>query len=631
MLFYGNSTLKLANKERKSGKLATLGLQFWDTAMARTKQTAKNPNYRQGKVARFGDNGSKPGTSSGTQQNSSNTKQTGSTASSSGNGDGSKSVDACESTDTVAKNVEQQTVLSVMGAFKEELICAICADKFKQPKSLSCNHTFCLQCLQNMMEQHDEDVDVECPTCRHVTDMDTHDGIIENLPTNLVAQNLVDKFERESERMVAVVKHKCSVHSSEVLCLYCETCKEAICRECALYVHCKPKHDYVNLEDFVGKLKETSLRKMHQLNDRSAEFKSNFDEFERFHKDWMLGTNQAEFWVKKVANLVLEKIEKDKREKLALINDKQEFQNMLFKNYGDYFGTLLKKIKEVIYSKTDLDKIPDVEYLGIHENLIENVDHLLKQDLPSFDHEAWNYSVMFQSNNELINENLSLGSVEINRDEGLMLKFGGAKHGMKRSRETVDKDGGTAEGVGKKQAVGTYCDCKGHSVAATAQDGRVTSHSSMKTGNPSVSVSADGKNTCSALKAQQGSCCRHTPKLSKAVEVKPSSATKETGKGAISGNASKEKGTASHVAAGSHPQDSVSVSLPAVKQTIEGQGHECKEKYTKEPKCRAGNLTEEIISVPSPSAEIVVESQVDACQDTTSKHVHCDHCYSTRT
>ncbi len=357
-----------------------------------------------------------------------------------------------------------------MGSFREELICAICTDKFKQPKSLSCSHTFCLHCLQNLMEQHDENVDVECPTCRHITDMEDHDGVVENLPTNLVAQNLVEKFEQESQRIDAAVKHNCSVHSSEVLSLYCTTCEETICRECALFIHCKPNHDYVNLGDFVGKLKETSLSKMHHLSEKSADFKSKFEEFERFHNDWMLTTSQAEFWVKKVAKQLEEKIEKDKREKLAVVADKKEFQTVLFKNYSDIFGSIFEKMRAAIYSKADLDKIAEIDYLGMHGKLMENVDHLLKQDMPKFDYEAWNYSVTCEPNDKLISEEFSLGSVEIQMGEGLMYKCNNPK---KHPREATDEeDHESSQHVVKKQAtvhVGKYKLCKNDAIPSTGE------------------------------------------------------------------------------------------------------------------------------------------------------------------
>ncbi len=38
---------------------------------------------------------------------------------------------------------------------------------------------------------------------------------------------------------------KCQRHENEDLKLYCETCKELICRDCAIDNHCKPAHNYM--------------------------------------------------------------------------------------------------------------------------------------------------------------------------------------------------------------------------------------------------------------------------------------------------------------------------------------------------------------------------------------------------
>ena len=318
-----------------------------------------------------------------------------------------------------------------------------------------------------MMAQHDVEeyeVDIECPTCREVTEMGVHDYEADSLPTNLVAQNLVERLEKESRQEKSVRKLKCTTHIEEPLVLYCKTCTEVICRECALYVHCRPDHDFVNLGDFVGKLKDDMVKKMHQLKGKHLELKSKLDEYGQFHQDWMLCTSQAEFWVTKVAGIVQEKIDKDKRQKLAAIKDKQHLQNMLFKNYGDNFGTILQKISKAVYSKTDLDKIEDVEYLAMHKTLTENVEHLLAQDLPSFDHEAWHYSVEFQPNERLVNQEFSLGTVNINMGDTAMTKWCGKKHGVKRPRDEEGKNGAASSGDGvmentmsaKEQATGTY-------------------------------------------------------------------------------------------------------------------------------------------------------------------------------
>ena len=45
--------------------------------------------------------------------------------------------------------------------------CALCLEEFKQPKILPCSHTFCLQCLEELIRTHPGNK-FPCPECRAI-------------------------------------------------------------------------------------------------------------------------------------------------------------------------------------------------------------------------------------------------------------------------------------------------------------------------------------------------------------------------------------------------------------------------------------------------------------------------------
>ena len=51
----------------------------------------------------------------------------------------------------------------------EDCQCRVCFDvyneTYKRPKFLLCGHTFCLECLNNMLSDHC----IKCPACRKLT------------------------------------------------------------------------------------------------------------------------------------------------------------------------------------------------------------------------------------------------------------------------------------------------------------------------------------------------------------------------------------------------------------------------------------------------------------------------------
>ena len=44
--------------------------------------------------------------------------------------------------------VDSSAVLKLINAIQEEVTCPLCFEVFRQPKSLTCIHTFCQCCLQ---------------------------------------------------------------------------------------------------------------------------------------------------------------------------------------------------------------------------------------------------------------------------------------------------------------------------------------------------------------------------------------------------------------------------------------------------------------------------------------------------
>ena len=48
----------------------------------------------------------------------------------------------------------------------KQLRCAVCLTQFKEPKVLSCLHTYCKECLVKLMKKIGADHVITCPECR---------------------------------------------------------------------------------------------------------------------------------------------------------------------------------------------------------------------------------------------------------------------------------------------------------------------------------------------------------------------------------------------------------------------------------------------------------------------------------
>ena len=129
---------------------------------------------------------------------------------------------------------------------KEELVCSICLDFLHEPILLSCAHSYCRRCLQDLIQTPSCDMDanetdaVQCPNCRAVTEVPNND--VNSLPTNFKLKSLVDivadrdRRETQSVLVDAWQLPLCSQHcrSQEY---YCRDCSELLCRRCMMDLH----------------------------------------------------------------------------------------------------------------------------------------------------------------------------------------------------------------------------------------------------------------------------------------------------------------------------------------------------------------------------------------------------------
>ncbi|XP_078614377.1 uncharacterized protein LOC144883656 [Branchiostoma floridae x Branchiostoma japonicum] len=197
------------------------------------------------------------------------------------------------------------------------LECQICLQPYRRPKVLSCLHSFCLQCLGELLKKQKVKTELDCPTCRSKTLLPG--GGVAKLKDNFFVESLKDtvdvhkKLTNEGESLVCgscetksgaesfcaecgeflcdecvaihrrlkvtrghqvigveqlkaesdIVKIKprslppCRIHSQEILKFFCVDCSEAICQVCTVLFHKDHKYEY--FADTAVKAKEDIL------------------------------------------------------------------------------------------------------------------------------------------------------------------------------------------------------------------------------------------------------------------------------------------------------------------------------------------------------------------------------------
>ena len=203
-----------------------------------------------------------------------------------------------------ASNMNKLTSSVIAGVNVEDLSkhlnCGICKRLIRSPKLLPCLHSFCQACVENLAKRLNPNETLVCPVCQ--TDAKISRDEVNTLPINFFLDNMldialinssdhepvpcsscdagnpatsrcVDCGEFLCERCYGVHKrirqtkdhriltisellesntgedlHRpafCAIHRSEQLKYYCETCNEAVCRDCVLIEHRQHKYNYI--------------------------------------------------------------------------------------------------------------------------------------------------------------------------------------------------------------------------------------------------------------------------------------------------------------------------------------------------------------------------------------------------
>ena len=217
--------------------------------------------------------------------------------------------------------------------------CRLCRRLIRSPKLLPCLHSFCQACIQDLAEKLGPGELFACPLCK--TDAKISKEDIESLPTNSFLDNMLDialinssdrkpvpcsNCEAElpatsrcvdcgeflcancfmvHKRIRLTKEHKiltitellasntgddlhrpafCRIHRSEHLKYYCETCNEAVCRDCVLMEHRQHKYDYIKDSKKIQKQKSVVENLLEQCKENIPILEKSIEEIQTISK-----------------------------------------------------------------------------------------------------------------------------------------------------------------------------------------------------------------------------------------------------------------------------------------------------------------------------------------------------------
>ncbi|XP_070563649.1 tripartite motif-containing protein 2-like [Ptychodera flava] len=262
---------------------------------------------------------------------------------------------------------EQSALDKVLNELGENFLsCIICLELFKKPKVLPCNHTFCEPCLTTLVKKTGK---LNCPSC--ATPCQLLHGGVPGLKDNFFINSLVDLYLKErpadhgtekpvcngcdskevthwcidcgvslctqctkpherfmkghkvatedeytntkSSRLVLQQMVFCSVHPTNEVKFYCQTCAVTVCTDCAIIKHRSAEHVHSELQEAADEYTKELRELVSKVREKEKAAESCKEDAKKFRETLVAKCKAEEEKVKKKTAEVIEKAQREEK------------------------------------------------------------------------------------------------------------------------------------------------------------------------------------------------------------------------------------------------------------------------------------------------------------------------------
>ncbi|XP_030850659.1 tripartite motif-containing protein 2-like [Strongylocentrotus purpuratus] len=271
--------------------------------------------------------------------------------------------------------------------FHKNLECPICLSFFKEPKILTCSHTFCKGCLESLLESHQN---LLCPTCREETSVPG--GVVGRLQSNITVRSLVEDVETQGQvctnsnrenKSLERKWNKCRKHPNYDEECFCVNCNKFVCCKCGLLEHAKDAHTILE----AGEHETEQKNHVKKLVSKADVKIRNVDKYFTFVEDQRERVHNIQERLNDEIDATFEEsVEKLKERKTVLKKEVGYKLGKIKTSLGDVEKSIRKQIDEI---KKVLDLVKDglnfplqTEALTAHKAMCQQLEVLLNQIRP---------------------------------------------------------------------------------------------------------------------------------------------------------------------------------------------------------------------------------------------------------
>ena len=297
---------------------------------------------------------------------------------------------------------------------KQQVTCSICLDTYTQPKTISCLHTFCCECLERHARVSQRQGKFRCPECQAEIDL-PQGNRFDRLPNSFFHKSLLGVLEAEDrEAIPREQQDTCSQHTEERVRYYCSSCEACICPICVTEDH--QGHAFEMLEKAVQEDKKNIMLTVETIKEKANLFRAELRKLEKTSEDVERiiaiakqevseATKHVITKTRQQEKKLLESLEMTRRKRLERVNSaKQERES------------LVKQIEQAVEFAENLVQKSAANIIQNKNKLRQKLEELRGVEVPKHRQATF---VKFTAASQ---HNFKLGSIQVSKKPAIVAK-----------------------------------------------------------------------------------------------------------------------------------------------------------------------------------------------------------------
>ena len=345
---------------------------------------------------------------------------------------------------------------------KEQVTCSICQDTFTDPKTITCLHTFCCDCIKKHALTSKRNGTFRCPECQAEVDVPAEANRFDKLPTSFHHNSLlsvlaiqqsgkgidircgickknsaeisycfecakfictycvnahqqyteghkvtpVKQFQAEDYEALMKGQSFCSqrYHEREITRSFCLKCQICVCQICTAKDH--KAHDVKPLEKVADGVKANILTRTEVLKAKAEVFSDAIRKYEQTARELETNITNTKLKVSQAAEKMIARIQENERQIIATLENTRVSRADNLNSAKTQVQSLLKQINQAIeFAKNLIQRTSSSDIMQSKNDLEKRFEHLENTPIPEI---PVNPMKFYQTKEE---KNLTLGYI----------------------------------------------------------------------------------------------------------------------------------------------------------------------------------------------------------------------------